>query len=278
MKNSLLLFIFPIFLLFGSTATAQQDGWELGFWLGSSFYFGDLNTNYNLSLPGPAGGLLARYNFNKRTSIKFSANYGIVKGDDAVSKNIFERVRNLNFESAVLDGSLQLEFNFLPYQHGSKDEFFTPYVFGGFSIFHYNPTAEFEGEKYNLRELGTEGQFQGEEYFSVSAGLLYGLGFKVDLSYEWSLNIEIGARQLFTDYIDDVSTVYPNKEDLQQLRGDVAVELSDPSLIIPGVNETKIGEEGKQRGNSNNRDSYVMVGVGLVYYFGDIRCPKYGGR
>lgn len=275
MKKSLLLLVFLTSISLNRNF-AQSDGWEAGIWLGAAHYFGDLNTNYNLGLPGPAGGILARYNFNNRISFKFSANYGVVRGDDALSKNVFEKVRNLNFESSVLEGSLQLEFNFLPYQHGSKENFFTPYVFGGLSIFHYNPTAEFEGETYNLRDLGTEGQFQGEEYFAVSGGLLYGLGFKIDLSYEWSINIELGARQLFTDYLDDVSTVYPNLDDLEQLRGEAAVALSDPSLIIPGVNESKIGEEGKQRGNSNTNDSYVMLGVGLIYYFGDIRCPGYG--
>ncbi len=258
--------------------TAQQRGWEAGFWLGTSYYFGDLNTSYNLSLPGPAGGIMARYNFNKRVCFKASANYGQVRADDALSKNVFERARNLNFRSNVFDAALQLEFNFLPYNHGSEDEFFTPYVFGGFNMFTFNPQAEYQGTYYDLRELGTEGQFPGEEYFSVSGGLLYGLGFKVDLNYEWSINIELGARQLFTDYIDDVSTVYPDMRELERNRGEVAVALSDPSVIIPGVTEGKIGEEGKQRGNSSNNDSYVMLGVGLVYYFGDIRCPDYGGK
>lgn len=258
--------------------SAQQEGWEAGLWLGASHYFGDLNTSYNLSQPGPAGGLFARRNFNKRTALKFGASYGRVQADDALSRNIYERIRNLSFQSDIIEGNIALEFNFLPYQHGSDDEFFTPYVFGGFSFFSFNPTAEYEGVTYNLRDLGTEGQFQGEEYSTFSGGLLYGLGFKIDINYEWSINIEIGARQLFTDYLDDVSTSYPDQGDLENLRGEVAVGLSDPSIIVPGVNETKIGEEGRQRGNSTNNDSYVMLGVGIVYFFGDIRCPKYGRK
>jgi len=279
MKRTIVLLAFALICLFRpSDVQAQQDGWEAGFWLGTSYYFGDLNTSYNLGLPGPAGGIMARYNFNKRVCFKFSANYGQIRADDALSKNVYERARNLSFRSNVFDAALQFEFNFLPYDHGSEDEFFTPYVFGGLNAFTFNPQAEYEGVYYDLRELGTEGQFPGEEYFSFSGGILYGIGFKVDLSYEWSINIELGARQLFTDYIDDVSTVYPDMGDLERNRGEVAVALSDPSIIIPGVTETKIGEEGKQRGNASNNDSYVMLGVGLVYYFGDIRCPDYGGR
>lgn len=279
MKNILVFLAFAfVFSINPFSSQAQQRGWEAGFWLGTTAYFGDLNTSYNLSLPGYAGGLMARYNFNNRVCFKLSANYGLVRGDDAVSKNVYERARNLSFQSNVFDAALQFEFNFLPYNHGSEDEFFTPYVFAGLNGFTFNPKAEYEGTSYELRELGTEGQFPGEEYFSFSGGILYGIGFKVDLSYEWSLNIELGARQLFTDYLDDVSTVYPDLGDLERTRGDVAVALSDPSIIIPGVTEGKIGEEGKQRGNASNNDSYVMLGVGLVYYFGDIRCPDYGGR
>ena len=279
MKKILVFLAFAlIFSLRPFSSSAQQDGWEAGIWLGTSFYFGDLNTSYNLSLPGAAGGLMARYNFNNRVSFKLSANYGQVRADDALSKNVYERARNLSFRSNVFDAAIQFEFNFLPYNHGSEDEFFTPYVFAGLNAFTFNPQAEYEGTYYNLRELGTEGQFLGEEYFSFSGGLLYGLGVKVDLSYEWSLNIELGARQLFTDYIDDVSTVYPDLGDLERTRGEVALALSDPSIIIPGVTESKIGEEGKQRGNASNKDSYVMFGVGLLYYFGDIRCPDYGGK
>lgn len=275
MKKAALL---AIIILGTLSTTHAQKGWEAGGWLGASYYLGDLNTNYDLSMPGLAGGVLARYNFNERLCMKISANYGKVMADDANSSNPFERARNLNFESILIDGTAQLEFNFLPYTHGSKDEFFTPYVFAGFNVFHFNPKTSYQGEMVELRPLGTEGQFKGEEYYSVSGGLAYGLGFKVDLSYEWSLNFELSARSLFTDYLDDVSTVYADKKDLLKLRNQTAVDLSDRSIDIPGVEGSQIGEKGTQRGNSNNKDTFVLLGVGLVYYFGDIRCPEYGRR
>ncbi|MFN7118089.1 MAG: DUF6089 family protein [Saprospiraceae bacterium] len=272
-KVSLLL----VLLSFSFLVVAQR-GWEAGFWGGTAFYFGDLNTSYNLSMPGFAGGVAGRFNFNNRLALKFSANAGQVRGDDAVSKNTFERARNLSFRSNIVEGAAQLEFNFLPYTHGSYEEFYTPYVFAGFNVFHYNPQAEYQGNWVDLRELGTEGQFKGEEYFSVSGGLVYGMGLKLDLSYEWSINLEVGARTLFTDYIDDVSGSYADKEDLLQNRGAVAAALSDRSILIPGVNDGQIGEPGTQRGGSSLKDSYVMIGLGIVYYFGDLKCPTYGSR
>ncbi len=262
--------------IFCSTTTAHaQKGWEAGGWVGSSFYLGDLNTNYDFSEPGLAGGLIARYNFNKRLCFKASANYAQVSASDADSPNAFERARNLSFESNIIDGTFQFEFNFLPYDHGDPDEFFTPYLFAGFNIFHFNPKTEYQGEMVELRPLGTEGQFKGEEYYSVSGGLAYGFGLKVDLSYEWSLNFEVNARTLFTDYLDDVSTVYADKDDILQLRNEVAVALSDRSIEVEGVPNSQIGREGTQRGNSNNNDTFITLGVGLLYYFGDVRCPEY---
>ncbi|MFK7808251.1 MAG: DUF6089 family protein [Saprospiraceae bacterium] len=269
MKNSLLLFFAVLFLSFNLQA---QRGWEAGGWIGVSHYFGDINSNFNLKSPGLAAGVNGRYNFNNRLCVKLSANYGSVSADDSQSNNSFEQNRNLHFNSVIFDGTSQFEFNFLPYDHGSSTNFYTPYLFAGLSVFYFNPKAELDGETYELRDLGTEGQFRGEEYFSVQGALAYGVGLKFDLSYEWSLNIELSARRLFTDYLDDVSTVYPDLDDLESLRGEESVALSNRTL-------NDIGNlEGRQRGDSNNNDNYAFFGISLMYYFGDLRCPTYGSR
>ncbi len=258
-----------------TTEADAQRGFEIGGWLGGAFYFGDLNTRFDLMHPGPAGGAIVRYNLNNRLCAKVSANYGFLRADDVNSDNAFERRRNINFRTHLGDLSGQFEFNFFPYVHGSRDYFYTPYLFAGFSLFSYNPYAIYNGEKTPpLRELGTEGQFIGEEYPSFQRAINYGGGLKFDLSPEWSLNIEVSFRKLFTDYLDDVSTVYP---DLAELRGtrplvaDIAELASDPS--IPDEEGIKLGMEGRQRGDGANKDSYNFLSIGLVYYFGNLRCP-----
>lgn len=252
---------------------SAQEGWEAGPWLGTSYYFGDLNTSFDLSRPNLAGGLIVRYNFNNRLALKFGANYAQIEADDARSSNAFERARNLSFRSQVIDATASFEFNFLPYNHGSKYDFYTPYIFGGLSVFSFNPEAELDGEWLELRPLGTEGQFKGEEYFTVQLGLEYGVGFKVDLSYKWSLNFELSARYLYTDYLDDVSTVYTDASQIRSLRGDDAVRLADRSIMINGVTESQLGTPGTQRGNSGNNDTYLLLKVGIVRYFGTLQCP-----
>ena len=277
MRRNLKILTAVIGLLINVCAVRAQEGFELGGWLGGAFYFGDLNTQFDVTHPGQAGGLIARYNFNNRLALKFSGNYGFLRADDANSDNAFERRRNINFRTHLWDLSSQMEFNFFRYIHGHRDHFYTPYLFVGFSLFSFNPYAIYNGEKTPpLRELGTEGQFQGEEYPNFQRALNYGIGFKMDLSYEWSLNVELSLRKLYTDYLDDVSTVYPDMSELRGNHGpelaDIAVLASDPSL--PDADGNLLGMEGRQRGDSTTKDSYAFLQIGFVYYFGNVKCPE----
>lgn len=260
--------------MFWLTSNAQQ-GFELGGWLGGAFYFGDLNTQFDVTHPGPAIGAIARYNFNNRLCARLGINYGFLRADDAYSDNAFEQRRNINFRTHLGDLSTHFEFNFFPYIHGSRDYFYTPYLFVGASLFTYNPYAVYNGEKTPpLRELGTEGQFIGEEYSTFQKALNYGGGLKFDINAEWSVNVEVSFRKLFTDYLDDVSTLYPDKGEVRGNRpgvGDIAVLASDPSL--PDEEGNLFGMEGRQRGDGANKDSYNFFSIGLVYYFGNLKCP-----
>lgn len=256
------------FISLTSISTFAQKGYELGGWLGTSYYFGDLNTNLKITKPGLAIGAIARYNFNTRISVRTSLSYARVGADDADSRNNFEKNRNLSFRSNIFDLSNVIEFNFFSYEHGSRTQNKTPYLFGGFNIFHFNPVAELNEEKYKLRDFGTEGQQPGQEYSLVNGGLVIGGGFKWDISSDISINIDISTRFLFTDYLDDVSSVYPDKTLLEATRGVTAVALSDRSLV------EGLGETGRQRGDTKGKDKYTFVGISVLKYFGGIECPE----
>jgi hypothetical protein len=259
--------VIVVLVLLAQGANAQMKGWEAGGWLGVSNYFGDLNTNWRVNRLHLAGGAGARYNFNDRLALRIGAAYGGISGYDSDSKNVFEQRRNLSFKSFVAEATMQFEFNFLPYIHGHRDFFYTPYLFLGPSIYFFQPRAQLDGEWYNLRDYGTEGQFRGEEYNTTQGAIAYGFGFKVDLNYRWSLNVELSGRRLFTDYLDDVSGAYADPRDIRAQRGPIAEQLADRS------GEPKIGQQGRQRGNGKKNDMYAMLGVGIYYYFGQIRCP-----
>ncbi|MEZ4908417.1 MAG: DUF6089 family protein [Saprospiraceae bacterium] len=261
-------FIVIVLISLFSFTSRAQSGFELGGWVGLSHYFGDLNTSFKLNHPGPAAGANARLLFNERLALKSSLNIGYIVADDAYSTNAYENERNLNFHSMIYDFTNQFEFNFLPYIHGSSNDFFTPYLFGGITIFHYNPRTSLNGKTYNLREYGTEGQPIGEEYYEFGVALPVGFGLKWDINHKLSINLEVSYKFTFTDYLDDVSTSYPNVGELNSLRGEIGVALSDRSGI-PGF-----AEQGKQRGNSRDKDKYSFTGISVMYFFGQLACPE----
>lgn len=249
-----------------------QKGIELGAWLGLNQYYGDLHTELSGNDIGLAGGLNFRYNFDQRISLKTSLNYARLSASDEDSQNTFERQRNLSFFSDLWDLTTQAEFNFLPYVHGSDDEFFTPYLFLGFSVHSQDPRTELEGERFRLRDFGTEGQPIGEEYGRFAFATTLGLGMKWDINADWSFNVELSIHNSTSDYIDDVSTSYPDLLQLNIDRGDQAVALSDRSLV------RGIGESGRQRGDRRSNDVYAFLGLSIMRYFGTIPCPKVSAR
>ena len=109
----------------------------------------------------------------------------------------------------------------------------------------------------------------------MTGAINYGFGFKFDINYDWSIDIQLGVRNTYTDYLDDVSTVYPDRSDLLRDRGQLAVDMSDRSIDVDGVETSILGQQGQQRGDADERDVYIFAGIGVLYYFGDVRCPEY---
>ena len=256
--------LFLIWVLIPKLSFAQK-GQELGGYIGASHYFGDLNTDYSINDPGIAFGLIARNNFNERVCLEGSFNYARLSASDDDAQNSFQRTRNLSFFSNTMDASVSLEFNFFTYIHGDRRYYYTPYASIGIVAARYNPRTELDGTKYNLQEFSTEGQ---DGYALFSPGLAFAVGFKWDLNYRWSFNAGIKARRLSTDYLDDVSTVYPDLNSMPGGPTGIAAQLSDRSGM------EGFATPGKQRGNSLNNDSYAIVHISIVRFFSQLECPK----
>lgn len=263
----ILLSLLLIFVLSTITTTTcnGQKGIEAGAWLGVGNYFGDLNNRVDLTRPGLALGVIVKRNFNERLSLRGGLNYARLSANDADSPNNFERNRNLSFRTDIFDLTGAMEFNFFPHVHGSLDHSNTPYMLGGISIVGFVPTAVLDGERHRLRPLGTEGQNQTRTYGAITGGFVLGGGWKFDVGETTTVAIELTYHRLFTDYLDDVSTVYPSQG---SLTSELARQFSDRSLD-PDQNFT-----GKQRGDSTTNDSYTFFGVSLVKYWGKLECPR----
>ena len=213
-----------------------------------------------------AFGAFARYNHSPRLAAKFHLYKGTISGADANASNIQEKsgnfLRNLEFETDIYEVGLQLEFNILPYNIRENKQQWTPYVFGGIAGFHFNPRAFYEGRWYDLQPLGTEGQGlpgYGPNYSLYQFSLPAGIGFKIDINNKANFGIEFGMRKTFTDYIDDVSTVYPDIDLLREQRGDLAADLSYRQPEVDGLAPSN--PEGGIRGSAGSPDWYMFGGL-----------------
>ena len=233
--------------------------------MGGSYYMGDLSPAGNLLLTKPGGGIEYRYTYNPRFEVRGNFFFTSVSGDDARSNSLSQKQRNLRFKSNIFELSGQLEFNFLPYSIGDPEKPSSPYIFMGLGVFSFDPLAEIDGKEYSLQPLGTEGQGTPsnpglKKYKLVQACVPFGVGAKFSLAKRMGLTLEWGIRKTFTDYLDDVSTIYPDPVDLN---GSVAISLSDRSHL----NDPNISNVGRQRGNSKNKDWYTFVGIVLGFKF-----------
>lgn len=239
--------LFVLLLLCTPLIHAQKSA-DVGLLGGVTYYIGELNPAKPFNMSKPAFGLMYRQNINSRISVRAHGLVGSVAGNDAASN--VNPDRNLNFESKIYEGGLQLEINFFDYYIGSKLHPFTPYIFGGASVFFFKPYGIVGGEKVELRPLRTEGQTSSYNLYAFS--LPFGVGIKYSLGKLIGVGAEWGMRKTTTDYLDDVSkTYYLNNPAGSGLNG----LASDPTL-------THVA--GMQRGNSKNTDWYSFAGVSIT--------------
>ncbi len=274
-----LLFILSIILLPLTSVYAQMfyTGTEYGVTLGGSQYFGDLNDNYGFQTPNLAVGAFTRIHVNPFISVRLGANITRVNYDDKLSKHVFNKTRNLNFASNIVEAAVFTEFNFFRFMTGEENSRWTPYLVGGAGIFYYSPYTDLDGRKYNLRDLGTEGQYSGyvdRSYSTTSFMFPVGAGFKYWLRPGVNFGFEIADRLTMTDYLDDVSATYAGAASFESRPGfeNAAYRLQDRSTEVSDV---ALGSAGKQRGNSTSTDQYLMFTFKLPFQLRTYRCPSY---
>ena len=228
-------------LIFFSLGTSFAQKSEIGAFVGTSFYIGDLSHSTIFSECGLAGGVVYRYNFSPRWALKANIIFAKVHASDAVSNGLYER--NLSFKSPITELSVQAEVNFLKL---------------------YNQ----RGYNHDLQPFGTEGQglVPGKkEYALCSFAIPFGIGLKVNIGRYVSLGAEWGVRFTCTDYLDDVSGTYFDNDELRLQRGDIMADLADRS---PEIGK-ELHKNGSQRGNFNTTDFYSFCGGTITFKIGN---------
>jgi hypothetical protein len=236
----------------------------------------DLNFNQNRI----TFNLEYRYFIKRNLSARGSFLFAFLSGDDANTQEPFRRNRNLHFRAPVFELTGMIELFVLREEPGKLSPFNSKrfmidlYVFVGFGVSYFNPQAKYEGTWTNLQPLGTEGQgieLQPDNYSRITPVIPIGIGLAKKFKGYWSAGLEVSYRKTFSDYIDDVSTVYFNNDKIRTQYGDAAAYLADPSLgYIEDENGTQIPvnstSEGMQRGDPNDKDAYLTAVITIHYY------------
>ncbi len=275
--------IIPIFLLIMGLQKAQAQlmepyvhQGEVGVSFGLAHYFGDLNPNSAVNRPKTAAGIFFRKQISNYIGIRVSGDYAMVGYSDVYSNNPVQNVRNLSFNSNIWELSIAGDFNFFEFHPGFEGYEFTPYVGLGIGVFSFDPYAYLGGEKYYLRQLGTEGQGSAQypdllPYNPIALSIPFTVGAKYALNGRTNVFAELSYRFTNTDYLDDVSGLYAP---------DAFPPLPDGSpspafLLQDRSYETgsSIGIKGKQRGNSLQKDAFATVKIGVSFNLQSYHCP-----
>lgn len=284
-------FYYTLFLLLSGCHLPAQY-LDLGISLGGANYLGDLTPSSFFASVGETGGyagVRGRYHFNDRFALRVGGNFGVISAydADAVRRNGDRWERNLHFRSRIREIEMTLQFNLLPYRPLQSQHRFIPYLFIGLAGFEFNPQASYQDQWYDLQPLGTEGQgLSGypEKYSLTQIAVPFGLGLTFALTKNLNAGFELSMRKTFTDYLDDVSSDYPDLNELAMERGDIARRLSwRTDEILP---DARPPVKGAERGDPRDLDWYIFGGFSLSYTFiapdnrrlkakrGKVRCPK----
>ena len=260
-----------LFMLFVSFNIFGQQ-FRLTSFAGTSNYGGELqNKNFTFDQSHFAVGLGVSYELNEQLYLTGAFKLGKLSATD--KKSIRNLNRNLSFSTPLSELNLGLEYDFLNLNTHSL----TPYIFGGIALYHFNPsTLDSIGNKVYLQPLSTEGEgfVPGRKKYSLTQiAIPFGGGIKFALTPDVRIGIEVGLRKLFTDYIDDVSTNYVDKDLLLANRGQQAVDLAFRG------GELKSGitypTDGTTRGNPKSKDWYYFTGFTVSFNLGAEKVLKH---
>lgn len=235
---------------------------------GISNYQGDLASystqdGFKALIGGVIGGH-AGYELNNTFQLRCDLLYTRLSGDDDLADKEVTRSRNLDFFAPVIQLAVGADWNILGFSTREQGAF-SPYASIGASIFYFHPKTKYMGEKIALHPLGTEGQYledypDQKPYSEFQTTLQLGGGLKLVATEKLILAIEGMFSYTFTDYIDDVSTIYISYPELLDKAGPLTAALANrvgeyygtPPLVVPS---------GTARANADSKDYFGMFTI-----------------
>lgn len=265
-----------------------QYKWDFGAHLGAANYLGEMGgkektrrdfiLDLKLSQTRSAVGGFARRKLNPDIYVRGAVGWYRISGKDALSTNPGRRGRNLSFRNDIYEVNVTGQYIFydiadLGRTYRYRNDF-KAYLFTGFAGFYHNPKAEYNGSWVALQPLRTEGQGliagapkpYSKFLFSIPAGA----GFFFTVNKIYRVGWEFNWRTTFTDYLDDVSTVYVDPAVFGNNQTAIALANRNPELGEYDPQQTGIAHPynylpGNKRGDPKHNDSYLSTTVNVSY-------------
>ncbi len=275
--TSILLRSFAQHSNFNTQSNWSLNKHELALNLGVSQFNGDLGgtkrngfdysvKDIDFQATRPSVRLAYRFRFAPKFATTTSFSFFQLKGSDQFTNNLIRNSRNLSFRSNCFELQQRLDFIVLSnerfgaryrvaganYEKNTNNQL---YFFSGIGLLTFNPKAEYLGKWYELQPLGTEGQgrIPGKNPYKLwTATIPIGIGFRVGVSRMWRLGLEATYVKTFSDYIDDVSTVYQDATGLNP----IVTHFSNPAQ-----QNQQWFQPGDQRGDPKHKDAYYNLNL-----------------
>ncbi len=263
--------------LFTVTGNAQY-AWDIGVQGGFANYLGEIGggdgeardwiVDMKLDQTRWNSGVFIRYRADYNFALNFTVNYARLQGADSLVGNPNRFTRNLHFRNDIFEAVLLGEYYFFNQPDVGRTGRYLldlkAYFFAGAGVFYNNPKARLGNTWYALQPLNTENL--ESPYSKIQPTFPVGIGMFYTFSRLHRFGWKFGWRYTLTDYIDDVSTVYPSKT---VFTDQIAAQLYNRSHEVadnPLASElAQYFTVGGIRGNPDALDSYILTSFSYSY-------------
>ena len=283
-----LLFLIPL-ALFAQNKDRRAKYYSFGLQTMGSYFWGDVSSGIKTI----RSGFGTQYYHKINTNIAFTVdvNYIRLLADDGSVSSIKKRstsdayIRNLHMRNDVVELGVHARYELF-----ACNDYFTKRkdinYFGtiGLGVLYTNPQAkDSTGNWRNLKNIHTENR----SYSNFTAYIPVSVGMQIKLSSHIDLELEVGYRFTFTDYLDDAKGEYidpaklsgdgkyfsnrsadpineftGNNRDLNYIQNDLGYPILTTSDGYSYVSSTAPGQS---RGTRFGLDGYFVAMVRVVY-------------
>jgi len=235
---------------------------EIGMLSGGSIFLGTISRRGNIFENDI--NLLYGLNLNLQLYSNFSAGLSIqsfnLSNSDVNSNNNDQLARGMSFTTSVYSISPSLNYDFVENRLMSNTRKFKPSIGLGLDVISFNPTGIYNGVIYNLKELGTGGQYSDntkKPYETLAFGYFLNFKLKYQINRFNSFGLHMSYHVSMSNYLDDVGPdTYPSNASIINSK----VKNIDAALFFS--NPTSRNVTGQFRNSPDGAsDSYLNFGI-----------------